>query len=309
MVSALPLTGLAAATGFTVVSQPPPAAGQEPVADIRIVQDDYFAALRIPLLRGRLLSRSDDARAPPVVLINETAARELWAGRDPLGDRLQISWNHPEQQPMIVGVVGDVKHGGLDAVVRPMIYYPWGQSPTGFLVMTVRSDLDPTTLGAALRREVRALDGTMPLGDIATMSVVMSESVSDRRYPMLLLGLFAGIAVALSAVGIYGVVAYGVGQRTREFGIRLALGATPGSVSAMVLRGGLWLALVGVGLGAVAAGFTTRLLRGLLFGVVPADPITFSGVAVLLTVVVLLAAWLPARRASRVDPLVAMRAE
>ncbi len=308
-VSALPLTGLASATSFSVVGQPPPAPGQAPVADIRLADEGYFPALGIPLIRGRLPAVSDAAGSPPVVVINETMARQLWPDGDPIGARVRVSWDDPEAEPEIVGVVGDVRHNGLDGDVRPMIYYPRAQSPSGYMVLVVRAAGDLTALTTAIRGVVRESDPALPIGDIATMQEYVRRSVADRRYPMLLLGLFGALAVTLAAIGIYGVVAHGVGLRTREFGVRIALGASPGNVARLVLSGAVALALGGVALGVAGALLSTRVLTHLLYQVAPGDPGTLAAVATVLTLVVLLAAWLPARRAARVDPMTALRAD
>jgi predicted permease len=308
-VSALPLTGLASATSFRVVDRPEPAAGQWPVADIRSVDEGYFPALGIPLKRGRLPAASDAPSSPPAVVINETMARQLWPDGDPIGARVRVNWNDPEMEPAVVGVVGDVRHSGLDGDVRPMIYYPRGQSPSGYMVLVVRSVTDPLALAASIRGVVRQLDPALPVGDIVPMPEYVRRSVADRRYPMLLLGLFGGLAVTLAAIGLYGVVAHGVGLRSREFGVRIALGATPGDLARLVLTGAGALAVGGVVLGTAGALASTRVLTHLLYGVAPSDPGTLAGAAVLLALVVLFAAWLPARRAARVDPMTALRSE
>jgi hypothetical protein len=212
-------------------------------------------------------------------------------------------------EPAVVGVVGDVRHSGLDGDVRPMIYYPRGQSPSGYMVLVVRSVTDPLALAASIRGVVRQLDPALPVGDIVPMPEYVRRSVADRRYPMLLLGLFGGLAVTLAAIGLYGVVAHGVGLRSREFGVRIALGATPGDLARLVLTGAGALAVGGVVLGTAGALASTRVLTHLLYGVAPSDPGTLAGAAVLLALVVLFAAWLPARRAARVDPMTALRSE
>jgi putative ABC transport system permease protein len=309
VVSALPLTGLASATSFRVVGRPEPAAGQWPVADIRSADEGYFPALGIPLKRGRLPAPADAPSSPPVVVINETMARQLWPDGDPIGARVRVNWNDPEMEPEVVGVVGDVRHTGLDGDVRPMIYYPRWQSPSGYMVLVVRSVTDPLALAASIRGVVRQLDPALPMGDIAPMHEYVSRSVADRRYPMLLLGLFGGLAVTLAAIGLYGVVAHGVGLRSREFGVRIALGASPGDLARLVLSGAGALAVGGVVLGTAGALASTRVLTHLLYGVAPSDPGTLVAAAVLLALVVLFAAWLPARRAARVDPMTALRSE
>jgi putative ABC transport system permease protein len=309
-VSALPLTGLASATSFYVADRPQPAAGQSPVADIRMADAGYFGALKIPLKQGRLFEARDRLDAPATVLINETLARELWPGQDPLGARLRIEWtDDPNATVTVVGVVGDVRHDGLDGTVRPMIYYPRSQMPSGFMVLTVRSPEDPAALSASIRRIVRGIDPGVPVNEIATMGARVSRSVADRWYPMLLLGIFAALAAVLALVGIYGVVSYLVLQRTREMGVRVALGASSRDVLTLVLGQGLKLTGVGIALGLVGALAVTRLLRSQLYGVSATDPVTLVSVALLFTLVAILACLVPARRATRVDPMVAMRSE
>jgi len=308
-VTFLPVSGPTAATSFTIVGRPAPAPGQSPVADIRVADSGYFAAMRIPLLRGRLPSGSDRPSGPPVVVINETLARLYWPQENPIGHRLQISWTNPTAQPEIVGVVGNVRAGSLDADIRPMIYYSTSQEPAGSRALVVRYSGHAAGLGAAVRTAIHELDGELPVANLASMYSHMAESMSNRRYPMLLLIVFAVLAVTLSAIGLYGVMAYTVGQRTREIGVRVALGAQAQDVLRLV--GGQGMRLVGIGIlvgvgGALAA---TRVLRTLLYEVAPNDPTTLLGVSVLLVGVALIAIAVPLRRAMRVDPMVALRAE
>jgi len=308
-VTLLPISGPNSATWFTIVGRPAPAPGQSPVADIRVADSGYFAAMRIPLLRGRLVSASDGPNGPPVVVINETLARLYWPQENPIGQRLQISWTNPTAQPEIVGVVGDVHAGFLDADIRPMIYYSTSQEPAGSRALVVRYADHAAGLSAAVRNAVRELDGDLPVTNVASMYSHMAESMTDRRYPMLLLIVFAMLAVTLSAIGLYGVMAYTVGQRTREIGVRVALGAQARDVLRLV--GGQGMRLVGIGIvvGVGGALVATRVLRTLLYEVAPTDPTTLFGVSLLLVVVALIAIVVPLRRAIGVDPMVALRAE
>jgi putative ABC transport system permease protein len=304
-----PLIGPNSATSFSVVGRPTPAAGQFPSADIRSADSGYFGAMRIPLLRGRLPSTADGPHAPPVIVINQTMARLFWPGQDPLGRRVRVSWTDPNAEPEIVGVVGDVHVRTLDGDLRSMIYYPLAQSPTGSMTLVTRHRGDPAPLAKAVGATVRRLDPALPLTGVATLSSLMTASMSDRRYPMLLLALFAALAVALAGVGIYGVLSYTVAQRVREIGVRMALGARAGDVLRMVIGGGLRPTLIGVGLGIVAGALGARALGSLLYGVAPTDPVTFVAVAGLFVAIALIAMYLPARRATRVDPLVTLRSE
>jgi putative ABC transport system permease protein len=308
-ISLVPLVPQAAATRFTIVGRPAPKPGEWTSADIRIVEPGYFAAMRIPVARGRTFTAADRADAPPVVVVNEAMARQFWPGDDPIGARLQVNWNDATAHPEIVGVVGDVRTSALDADMRPMIYYVQAQEPTGYLTMVVRHGGDPAALASAVRNAVRDLDRDVPLTDVATMSTLLTRSMADRRYPMLLLSGFAVLALVLAVVGLYGLLSYVVSRRSREIGVRMALGADRSAVLRMVLRDGVRLTLAGIVIGAAGGVLAARALGRLLYGVGPTDPLTFVAVAGLLAVVALVASYLPARRATRVDPVVALRTE
>ena len=308
-VSFLPLTNGGASTRFTIVGRPAPEPGHWTSADIRIVAPGYFPAMRIPLERGRGLTAADRADAPPVVLINETMARQFWPNENPIGARLQINWTHPDVQPEIVGVVGDVHGSTLDGDLRPMVYYPQAQEASGSMTIVARHGANAAGLAGAVRAAVRELDRNLPVSDVATMSTRLVRSMSDRRYPMLLLTVFAALAVVLAAIGIYGVLSYAVNQRRREFGVRIALGARGADVLRMVIGSGMRLTLTGVAIGAVGAALGARALGRLLYDVRPTDPLTFVAVAGVLTVVALAAICFPALRATRVDPITVLRSE
>ncbi|HMA41003.1 MAG TPA: ABC transporter permease, partial [Gemmatimonadales bacterium] len=308
-ISLVPLVPQNSATRFTIVGRPAPKPGEWTSADIRVVEPGYFAALRIPVARGRTFSAADRADAPPVVVVNEAMARQFWPGDDPLGARLQVNWNDATAHPEIVGVVGDVRTSALDAEIHPMIYYVEAQAPTGQLTLVVRHSGEPAALVSAVRSAVRDLDRDVPLTDVATMSTLLTRSMADRRYPMLLLSGFAVLAVVLAAVGLYGLLSYAVSRRNQEIGVRMALGAGRATVLGMVMKNGVRLTLLGVAIGAAASALAARALGHLLYGIGPTDPVTFVAVAVLLVAVALVASYVPAARATRVDPVVALRTE
>lgn len=276
-------------------------------ASFRAITGDYFRTMRIPLLKGRLLDDRDTATAPPVVVINQSMSRQIAPGSEAIGKRIKHGFK--DQVAEVVGIVGDVKYAGLDQPTKPEMYAPFAQRSWPFLRVAVRSKSQPMNLAAAIRKEVLAIDKDQPVDKITTMRSVIDASMGARRFYMRLLGGFASLAFILASIGIYGVVSYSVSQRTRELGIRMALGARQRDVMKLVLTEGIKLTVVGVVLGLAGAFAATRVLRNLLFEVKPTDPITFIAFSVLLTVVALLASYIPARRATKVDPLVALRYE
>ena len=308
-VNLLPLTGQNSATGFSIVGRPAPAPGQGPVADIRVADLDYFHAMRIPLRRGRTPTEADRPGSPPVIVVNETLARLIWPGEDPIGQRVKVNWIESSPEAAVIGVVGDVHGAGLDGDIRPTIYYPQAQRPSGSMWLVIRHAGEPATLTTAVRAAVREIDRNLPVPTGLTMYARLVRSMSDRRYPMLLLSLFAALAVLLSAVGLYGVLAYAVSQRTAEIGIRMALGAQVRDVVRLVVTQGLRVVALGVAIGLGGAVATTRVLRSLLYGVAATDPPTLLAVALGLLGVAALAAYLPVRRATKVDPMMALRYE
>jgi putative ABC transport system permease protein len=306
-INILPLqrTGFNGSVDIEGQSYPP---GQEPLAEFRAATPDYFRALGIPLVTGRLFNAQDHEDAQPVAIVNQTFVNKFLGGGDALGKRVRpggIKWM------TIAGVVADVKQSGLTRPVMPEIFVPYRQSEglTQSMSLVVRGAGDPSTLVPAIRREVLAVDPNQPVYNVQTMEAVIVKSVSERRLNMLLLTIFAGVAMLLAMVGIYSVMSYTVTQSTREIGIRMALGARPRDVLKLVVGQGLLLTLVGVGLGVVGALGLTRLMESLLFGVKATDPLTFAAVSALLIVVALLACYWPARRATRVDPMIALRYE
>jgi putative ABC transport system permease protein len=308
LISVLPFTG-GPATDFVIEGRPPVEANQEPVADIRICDADYFRTLGIALRAGRPFTARDAAEAPRVLLINEEMARRYWPGESPLGQRLTMKDWGPPLTGEIVGVVDDVKADSLDSETRPMIYWPYPQFPGVFNNLVIRTTGEASGVVAAVKSQVWLVDHEQPLSKIQSMEEVIAGSVAPRRFNMLLLGVFAALALTLAAIGLYGVISYTVAQRTHEIGVRMALGAQPGDVLRLFIIQGGSLALIGVGAGLLAALALTRLMSSLLYGVSATDPLTFMLIPLLLTLVALLACYLPARRASKVDPLVALRYE
>jgi predicted permease len=297
-------------TRFIIDGDPIPAPGKETEANIRTVSDDYFKTLGVPLLAGRMFDERDTNDKPGVVIIGKTIADRMFAGRDPVGRLLKYS-SIQGQGDLIVGVVGDVKITGIDEALRPVLYYPFRQSSSTFANLVARTNTDPTALAAAIRSEVRNLEPDAAILNVRTMDEMIAQTPASfmRRFPALVISIFAGIALLLASIGIYGVVSYSVSQQTHYIGVRMALGASPSDILKMILKQGLLLALLGVGIGVGAAFGLMRLLSTLLYQVSATDVSTFAIVTGTLFAVALLACFLPARRATKVDPLVALRYE
>jgi putative ABC transport system permease protein len=332
-VNVLPLQG-GNTTRFYVDGDPVPPPGQEIEANIRVVDESYFQTLGIPIIAGRAFDDRDGeaqrqaaqaqaqaqaqnpgqnqapAPIPGVVIIGKTLADKVFAGRDPVGRRLAYN-SFAGQTDLVIGVVGDVKIGGLDEMIRPVIYYPFRRFPGVGTNLVVRTNGDPTALAAAIRNQTRELEPDVAVFNVRPMEELIGDSPAAfmRRFPALLIGIFAGVALLLASIGIYGVVSYSVSQQTHHIGVRMALGAQASDILKMVLKQGLVLALAGVAIGVVAALALMRLLSSLLFEVKTNDLGTFALVVTTLFFVALLACYLPARRATKVDPLVALRYE
>jgi len=309
VVSMLPIQEAWTNGGFSIEGRPAPPPGQEPFAETRVASPGFFATLGVPLLRGRDFTERDGEHGPDVVIINNTLARKYFPGEDPLGRRILYA-----PVPMtIVGVVGDVRQAGLDEAPLAEMYFPYGlNEAVGFLgdaVLVLRTAGPPESLAVPLRGALKKVDPTLPLYDVLTMREVIDKSLAGRRLNLWLLGFFAAVALVLAATGLYGVISYLVAQRTREIGVRMALGAQKRDVQGLVLRQAALLAGFGIFLGLAGALAFTRVLDSLLYGVSARDPLTFAALAALLAAVALLASWLPARRAARVNPMVAIRAE
>jgi putative ABC transport system permease protein len=308
-----PLTGLGAATGVHLLSQPSFALSDLPVANVGVVGPDYFATMNIRLRAGRLFNAQELAEEKHVTIVNQAFADRYLHGVNPLGQKAAIymkSFNENEIKPSeIIGVVGDVHQIGLDTSPEPTVYWPHPELVMSGMTILVRTSNDPFAMVSAARNELQQIDPELPMAAVATMDQLLADSLSRSRFTMLLLGIFAAVALVLAAVGIYGLIAYSVTQRTQELGIRITLGAQRRDVLRLVLGQGTRLTLLGVTVGVLAALGLARLLSTLLFGVSATDPLTFAGVAALLGLVALAACYIPARRATRVDPIVALRYE
>ena len=295
---------------FEVAGQPVPPDQNRPLAERIILSTDYFRAMGIPLLSGRDFERTDDSNSPPVVIVNRTMAQRYFPGGDAVGGRIHFGDFEPDTPWItIVGVVGDVKNNGLSVNDAPTIYQSFEQGPAVPICLFVRSSSNPEGLTAGLRDVVQAIDKELPVTNIKTGDQLLYDAVGQPRFHTTLIAIFAGLALLLAAVGIYGVISYSVAQRTHEIGVRLAVGARPRDVLVLVIRQGMLLTLTGTALGIGAAFGLTRLLSSLLFQVSATDPLTFAGVAAILLAVAFFACWIPARRATKVDPMIALRYE
>jgi predicted permease len=309
-VGVLPFDGAGGAAGITIEGRETDDRTKIPTTQLTMASDGYFELMGVRLLRGRTFTDHDDAQGEPVAMITEALARGGWPGQDPVGRRVHLGGPQANRPWMrIVGVVNDVRNQRLEDAPRPMVYTPLKQVSSLSLSLVLKTEADPRTLGVPLSREVRAVDPDQPTYGVRTMDEIVAYATASRRFSMQLLGAFAILALVLAAVGIYGVMAFVVGQRTREIGIRIALGANPGSVVRLVLGQALALAAAGVMTGALAAVVVTRLLAGLLFEIRSTDPLTYTAIALLLGTTAAIAAWRPARRAASVDPISALRAD
>jgi putative ABC transport system permease protein len=308
--SDLPWTGYQNMGVFKVEGKSLPP-DQEPQAQYHYISADYMRTIGVPLLSGRWFDARDRRDSQPVILINQAMARKYWLGEDAVGKRVGMTFVGAPQQVwyQVVGVIGDVKDYPNSAGAEPAYFHPITQEPYPEMSLAIRTDKDPMSLVEAVRREVRALDREMPISEVKTLETVAAAAVAGRRFMLLLVSSFALTALALAAIGIYGVTSYLVAHRTHEIGIRIALGANSFDVLKLALRQGMALALAGVGAGLTLALAATRLMANLLYGVDATDPATFAAVPMFLIGVAFVACWIPARRATKVDPMTALRSE
>jgi putative ABC transport system permease protein len=304
----LPLAGTNSDWSFTIEGRPSNDNTPSPDEEKRQVSRDYFRALETPLIKGRFFTDADKADAPLVLIVNQTFAKKFWPNGDALGKR--ITFDEPKKENpkwiTVVGIVGDIRHFGLDIDPKPEMYVPFAQSAYSTAIYVVRSSQEPRTLVAAMRREIQAIDSAVPLANVRTFQTVIAESVAPRRLSVVLLGVFAGVAVLLASVGIYGVMSFLVVQRTHEIGVRMALGAQRSDVLKLILVRSLKLISAGTIIGLVAALMSTHTLRALLYSVSAFDVTTFALMTILLGGVALAASYLPAMRATKADPMVVL---
>ena len=309
VVNNVPLTDLDVELSFQIEGRTPYKPGEEATADYTVVGNDYFRTMNINVRRGRVFTSQDAATSVPVIVISDAFVKRYFPNEDPIGKRVVFDGPNPVPRE-IVGVVGDVRRNGLDVDVQPEMYVPHVQKPERRLNLVIRTDTDDASQIAPLARaEVKAFDPNQIIWRVQTLRELLGASVAPRRFNMLLLGIFATVALVLAAVGLYGVMSYSVSRRTQEIGIRMALGASRSDVLRLVVRQGMTMTLIGLVLGLAGAFSLSRVMISLLHGVSPTDPLTFAGVSIVLLAVALLACLLPARRATRVDPLVALRTE
>ena len=312
-ISHLPLSSYRGKTDFSIEGIATPSDNPNPYhTDFRSVTPGYFKTMGMQLIKGRDFTPRDERRSTQVAIINETLARRYFPNQDPLGKRIRPGLGIDDRGWLmreIVGVVSDSKHVSLREEPPPYIYLPHGQFPRHGMTLVVRAANDPKALIGVVQKEAHALDIELPVFNIRTLDQYMSSSVAEPKFSALLLGLFAGLALILSCIGLYGVMSYVVAQRTRELGIRMALGAQTRDVLKLVVRQGMGLTLLGAAIGVAGAVALTRMMKSWLFGVSPTDPLTFAVAALLLTIVALLSCWIPARRAAKVDPITTLRFE
>jgi putative ABC transport system permease protein len=312
MISELPMSGETVSHDLAIQSQPSAKPGDQPDAEARSVLGDYFQIMGVPILQGRAFDSGDRADSPTVAIVNQTFARRFFPGQNPVGQRIGWAHDDPPNWKTIVGVAGDVKHFGLDRPEKPAVYDLYSQNGEPWkrwMTLVIRSPRDPADVIAAAKQQIGALDKSLPATDVRTMDAVISLSTAPQKFNLTLLAIFAAIALALAAIGVFGVVSYSVTQRTQEFGIRLALGAQRADILRLTFGEAARLAAAGAIIGLAGAAVLTQFMSTLLFGISPYDPVTFTLVVVFLLAVAGAACIIPARRAIQVDPVTALRYE
>ncbi len=305
----LPLSGMRSATGFRVDGQPEPKPGEMPVTEVSVITPGFFSAMSIPLLNGRTFDTHDRENSPPVAIINQTLAKQFFAGQQAVGKRLFIQWGHPDLPYEIVGVVGDIRNDKLEKEPQPSVFLANMQDPMGFTNVVVRTASDPSRIVRAVESQIHSVDPNLPVADVRTLDYYVSAGLAAPRFHSILLAAFAALALILAAIGIFGVMSYSVAQRTQEIGVRMALGARAANVVGLVFRQGMGLVCAGIAVGVGGALAVTRLLTSFLFEVRPNDPLTYFVICIVLGLVAAAAILIPAGRAARVDPLIALRYE
>jgi putative ABC transport system permease protein len=307
LIRSLPFSGNGGSTGIALLDRAAPPPGQAPQVDFNIATVGYFATARIPFLRGRLFGEQDRADMPTVFIINQTMARKFWPNENPIGKQIRLL--EDGSTGVIVGIVGGTKQYGLSDVPVAQVYAAYSQHPTFFATLIARTTVAPLSLSESVRQAIWRVDPDQPMWKIRSVEFLVDRSVADRKFILALMTIFAALALALTVLGLYGVLNYLVAQRTPEIGIRMALGAQVRHILQLVLKHGLVLVGLGVFIGLIAAGLLTRLMAHLLYGISATDPLTFIGIGLFLAVVALIACYLPARRATRIDPMIALRSE
>ncbi len=304
----LPPNGLQINDNFLAEGQPLVDDSKAPIGDAVAITPGYFHTFGVPVLQGRDFTDTDNKSSPPVVIINRTLARQFFGNTNPVGKRLKVGGTDRKNNPWmeIVGVVGDVKYEGLGTPTAPAFYWPLDQGPMQSMSLVLRTALSPTSAATSVRAVMRRIDADVPVAHVNTIENLVNESVAQPKFRTFLIGVFSAVALLLAAIGIYGVVAYSITQRTHEIGIRMALGAQRGDVLTLIVRQGLVLALIGIALGLLGAFGLTRVMSNLLFSVAPTDPLTFAGISLLLLLIAFFATYLPARRAAKLDPVLAL---
>ena len=315
-VMGVPLVGMQFNISFTVKGRPAVRPTDEPAMQIRVASPEYFSVIGIPIKRGRVFTDDDRAGTEQVVVITQSAAKQFFPNDDPIGQTITLGWGKRDSHGVrhtaggrVVGIVGDVKNAGLNEADLPQLYMPLRQWPIGSMSIVMKTAVPPETVTQAARAAVHSIDQDLPVSNVSTLDHIVARSISQPRFYMLMLGTFAALALALAAIGVFGVLSYGVSQRTREIGIRMALGAQRGTVIRLVVRQAFALVTAGVACGTVASLLLSRTMTAMLFSIDPTDPSTFAAVAAILGTVAMLASYLPALRATRVDPIVALRGE